>query len=96
MFDRQEIEREKRKFLWGTRKEIKKRVFSDLLFHLIKVSHWNYEGAYSLEKLGDQNIIGNKISGCKNQVTWRAKYYKAILVMFLDSLWFDICIIHDS
>ena len=34
-----------------------------------KVSHWNSEGTYSLEKLEDLERIGKNISGCEDQVT---------------------------
>ena len=93
--ERERKREREREFSWGIEKERKKRVFFYSFFHLIKVSHWNQEGAQLFEKLGDQNRIGEKIFSWGNQVTWRAQDWKAIMDMFIDLLWFDICMIQD-
>ena len=51
------------------REERKKIIFFLICSSISKVSHWNQEGAHSLEKLGDQKRIEEEIFGCENQVT---------------------------
>ena len=51
------------------REKKNKRIFFDMFFHLIKVSHWNQEGAHLSKNLGNRKRIVVKIFGCENQVT---------------------------
>ena len=70
-----------------------KRVYFDYS-SISKHSHWNQEGAYSLDKIVDQREYKRRSLVVKTKKLEEPKIRKLFQLCFLFS-WFDICMIHN-